>query len=562
MSAVVAWDRSHARPVGLPADSESFRILATAGLFGSRREVARLVGRPDEPAETIVLAHLYERFLLDAPRHVTGTLSWILWDERRRRLVAMTDRLGLCPLYLCERKGVLYLSTALEPLLAAAGLDSLAAVERSTIAAYLCGRAPEEGKTFYRGIEVVQAGSYLVVTPERVVADRYWQLERQPVLRLRDDADYAEALREQLGRVFSEHLADAPAAAITLSSGLDSTSVAATLRQISPALRLTAICGVAPELPEADESAGTRAVCEQLGCPAVSVAMDQHWPLRTEPGIRPGRESPRFNCYTDFWSAVFTRVRDQGERILFTGQGGDQLFGGNVFAYGDLLLTGRWGRLSRELRRHRELWNRRVSWIWRWMVLGPVARAFLPLPRRRATPPWLGAGLRSLVAPVWTRPDWRLLPGRRQRMVLLRNRALMEEARYLDDRAAAQGVEMRHPYFDHRLLEFAASLPTEQTFEAGVRKGIVRRAMAGLLPDEILNRPGKIEATAIFARGLRERETAKVWQLLTDMRAADLGWIDPEPLRQAYRDYVEGKTQSTRFWSALTLEAWLRRWFP
>ncbi len=391
---------------------------------------------------------------------------------------------------------------------------------------------------------------------------QYWQLGSQPRLRLRDDAAYAEALVEQIARVLPDHVLGTPSAGITLSSGLDSTSLAAHLRQASPDLRLTAFHGTAPDLPEIDESAGSLAVCERLGCPAVPVAQDQHWPLRTDPGIRPHRENPRFNFYTDFWDAVFVRVREKGERILFSGQGGDHLFGGNVFAYADLLLTGRWHQLTADLRLHRQLRGRRSAWIWRWMILSPLARAYLPIPIRSTAPPWLGAELQPLVtSEAWTRPNWGLLPGRRQRFDLLGDRVLIEEARYLDQQAAQHGVDFRHPYLDHRLLEFAASLPAEQTFRGGVRKGIVRRAMTERLPEEILTRTRKIEPTALAVRGLRERETAKVWQLLTGMRAAELGWIDEDLLRAEYQSFLDGTTQRTRFWHALTLEAWLRHWF-
>ncbi|HYH45516.1 MAG TPA: asparagine synthase-related protein [Thermoanaerobaculia bacterium] len=131
----------------------------------------------------------------------------------------------------------------------------------------------------------------------------------------------------------------------------------------------------------------------------------------------------------------------------------------------------------------------------------------------------------------------------------------------MNDLAAQHGVELRSPYLDHRLLEFATSIPAEQTFEGGVRKGIVRRAMAGRLPEEILTRHRKVMATPLFERGLRERETAKVWQLLTGMRAAELGWVDEGLLRAEYQSYLDGTTRRTRFWHALTLEAWLRRWF-
>jgi hypothetical protein len=111
------------------------------------------------------------------------------------------------------------------------------------------------------------------------------------------------------------------------------------------------------------------------------------------------------------------------------------------------------------------------------------------------------------------------------------------------------------------LFEFAASLPTTQTFRAGQRKVIVRNAMRDTLPDEIVDMWGKITPETISERGLREREVGKVWALLSGMRAADLGLVDEAALRETYQRYLDGKTSNALFWYTLTLEDWLRRYF-
>jgi hypothetical protein len=71
----------------------------------------------------------------------------------------------------------------------------------------------------------------------------------------------------------------------------------------------------------------------------------------------------------------------------------------------------------------------------------------------------------------------------------------------------------------------------------------------------------KILPTPIMHRGLREREQSKVLHLMTDMRSADLGFVDPSKLLQTYQDYLAGKVDTALFWYTLTLEDWLRRWF-
>ena len=71
----------------------------------------------------------------------------------------------------------------------------------------------------------------------------------------------------------------------------------------------------------------------------------------------------------------------------------------------------------------------------------------------------------------------------------------------------------------------------------------------------------KIYLTALAERGFRQREYDKISSMFTNMRCADMGWVDEIALRKEYQDYLEGKTNRTLFWYALGLEDWLRRYF-
>ena len=115
---------------------------------------------------------------------------------------------------------------------------------------------------------------------------RYWQVEPQPTLKLGSDEEYAQAYRELLFRLVPEHT-PSERAAITLSSGLDSTSVAVAIRHSAPQTSLIALCWSAPELPEADESRYSAEVCRFLDIPK-----------RTDPGRPPlADEPPRWDSY-------------------------------------------------------------------------------------------------------------------------------------------------------------------------------------------------------------------------------------------------------------------------
>lgn len=543
----VRWDRGAATE-----PSARVSLLWASGFIADRSRLRASLGIEGSDAE--LAASLYARDGLEAPRRIAGPLAWIVWDGTRRRLVAVRDRLGLEPLYWLERGGAVLVGGSVDAVVRESGRRP--SLDLRSVAAQIHGEAPPPGATIYEEVRAVEPGCALVVTPERVEVLRYWRIEPRPLLELPDDDAYAEAFRSLFSSVAAEYLPGGPVG-ITVSGGLDSTTLAATIRETSPETPLTAFCWQAPELPEADESALSEAVCRRLDLPRVAIRADLHWPLGTP--LRPSPDGPFHNVYTDLWEATYRRVAGTGTRCLFTGYSGDHLVGGNVFSYPDLLLTGRWRRLLRELAAHRPHSEIGLARILRHMVIGPALRFVVPGPGRRpSSAPWLGERLRAVERPMAAGADRWLLPGRRQRLAALRDPLIPMIAAAANAQAAAHGVELRHPWLDHRLVELAAALPATQTFAAGRRKIIVRNAMRGRLPDEVLDRPGKIYPSAIAERGLRERETATVEELLTGMRAARLGFVDERRLREAYRAYRERRSASALFWHALTLEAWLR----
>jgi asparagine synthetase B (glutamine-hydrolysing) len=194
------------------------------------------------------------------------------------------------------------------------------------------------------------------------------------------------------------------------------------------------------------------------------------------------------------------------------------------------------------------------------MLLAPIVRAYLPRRRPTPAPDWLAGDCREELQAEEAPPYW-MLPGRKQHLRQMRERILPRMMTHMSRRAAEHGIELRNPLLDHRLFDFAASLPTAQLFRAAVRKVVVRNAMRPYLPPEVVDCRSKVYPVAIFERGLREREVAKVQALLTGMRAAELGLVDEGRLRAAYRAYRAGTSRSARFWHALTLESWLREHF-
>lgn len=532
-----------------------------------RRSDARAAAR-ELPADAPVhlrLSYLHMRDGRLAAASSAGPLAWVHWNDEESKLTLVRDRMGLEVLYYRELStGAVAVSDHVD-VLAGLGPES-SPLNKRTLAAHLNGRPPSPGETCFEVVRAVPPGSIVTIDVNSVACEKYWHPETTPELRLRTDADYAGLYRELLRRVVADY-APVGMAGVTLSGGLDSSSVAAALVQAGRGEDLEAISLCAPELPAADETEASAMVASTLGLRQTSLRADLMWPCASEEAIRTKSDCPVAFFYDDSWMAMVAWAREVGAAVLLAGIGGDELFGGNVFPYVDHALSRQWTALRAQLGVHLRRLRPQTGAaraVWGLLVRPALERAGVMSTSRRdnSSVPWLGAGLRE----QWRAqvsgavPEGGRMPARRQRAILVRDGALTHAARHFRSLAAGGGIDLRLPLLDHEIVEFALSLPPDQAIRGGVRKFVVRNAMRGWLPDAVLDRTDKTYPGAIAERGLKEKAVARVWSYLTNMRAADMGLVDEPRLRQEYQAYLDGKTRSSLFWHAITLEDWLRRY--
>jgi len=127
-----------------------------------------------------------------------------------------------------------------------------------------------------------------------------------------------------------------------------------------------------------------------------------------------------------------------------------------------------------------------------------------------------------------------------------------------DQMSMAASIESRVPFLDHRLVEFAATLPDEWKLQGWTTKRILRESMKGLLPDSILNRP-KMGFPVPFANWTRGAWNGVARDVLLDRRSRERGLIDPPAIERLLDDHAAGRTDGgDRIWSLLNLELWYR----
>jgi asparagine synthase (glutamine-hydrolysing) len=531
-----------------------------------------LIGRLDPAAgrstsDAGLLLAAYLEWGIDCTDHFLGDFAFAIWDAPRRRLLCAVDALGVKPLHYARIGSlVCFASDAIQVLLHPAVPDDYNDKE---IAAYLVGQAEDPQASFFAAINKLAPGHRLIADSGALRVERYWSPGTGEIRYARDE-DYAAYFLEIFQRSVTDRLRDAGSfAAVAMSGGLDSTSVAAVAHRASgPSIR--AYTFGFDRFPECDERTYSRAMTEEQGLEVEIVQAERLWSLESQAALPHSPDTP-FIGWRTCYQEIFRQMKAHGSSILLTGHGGDDLLGGSSLVLAERLRRGDWG-VVREVVHHAR--GRRE----------PILRSLY----RHFGRPHLPAGADRLLSSALrrrvTRPPSSLMqPGFACRLELrdrlngletFASRARQEVydnlvgspwywrlANWHDRDAAAFGIEVRHPFLDRRLFEYVLAIPGEQLFRLGCTKNLLRRSMAGVLPERIRLRESKTHFTSFLDFALLELAAGEITELLQAPRSVDLGFLDGESLRSAYLGLERGTTDESRraLWFAIHLEVWLRR---
>lgn len=493
-------------PQPLSMDGKTW-IVADARIDG-RAELVRALraggihAAVDAPAAELIL-HAVGVWGDAAPRHLLGDYAFAVWDGERRRLFCARDPFGVKPLYYAHTSGALVFSSSLDCIRLYPPLSGELELDEEWIAEFLVHGEPRSmDLTVYAAIRQVLAGGRLTLQDGRSRACPWWSLpaEAEP-LRLRGPAEYAEAFAQVLREAVADRL-PRERAGILLSGGRDSTALAATWRGLvddgARATELRAWTTHHARLMRDDEPRYARMAAEALGVPLRLLAVDDCAPFArwgTPALYRPQpTASPLLAIEADL-------LRDAASHapVLLTGQGGDA-----VLRETPSRLT----RLAREGRLLRAGWEAAQYARWHRRIPRPGVRTWMesrggPRPREIEAPRWIDpgfaarVGLQARVA-AWSAPPWPSPhPLRPEAHAALANPFWPTPYAALanpfwptlfgvwDPAATGAAVELRHPYFDLRVVRMALSIPPAQWYND---KGLLRIAMRGRLPAPLLAR--------------------------------------------------------------------------
>jgi len=515
--------------------------------------------------DTETIVHLYEDYGKHCVDHMRGMFAFALWDQRTRQLLLARDRVGIKPLYYAEIDGRILFASELKAIL------QLAEVERkinwSAASHLFTFLTTPPAESIIDGVRKLEPGHLLSASPGRApVIERYWDLKFEPDY-ARNEGYFVGRVRELLDESVRLHLrSDVPLGAF-LSGGIDSSSIVATAAALTPEpLRTFSIGFGEPDFNELEHARlvartfGTDHHELTLGPDALDQMEDLAWHLD-----EPFGDSSAIPTY------MVSRLASEKLKVVLSGDGGDELFAGYDKYVVEQRERSRWAlpAPARSL----------LGAIGRTMPDGMRGRNFLQHISLAGAERYLDAGtffrrgdMKGLFRPEVSELIAQYEPWRAKAEYLessnrhwlsslqsldMKNYLPLDILTKVDRMSMAHSIETRVPLLDHKLVEFAATIPPEMNLRGGTTKYVLKRAMRGILPDSIIDRPKRGFAVPL-GYWFRGKLGAYVRDLLLGDSSRRRGFFNGRYIEKLVARHERGENLDLQLWTLISFELWAR----
>lgn len=534
-----------------------------------RRELEACGHRFQSHTDTETVLHAFLEWDTGCFARLRGMFAIALWTESRKRLVLARDRVGIKPLYIAQRGQNIYFGSEMKALFAHPEIErnlSLAGLD-----CYLALNYVPCPWTLVEGIEKFPPGHWLEWRAGSVSSQAFWELPlRQP------SNQTAEAAMEQLDALLQqsvrEHLLSDVPLGVWLSGGVDSSTVLHYAANASS--RRLKTFSISFEGRSFDESNYIRQVARAYGT--------EHEMLDLNENAALGDAIEEFAYYADEPNAdagalpvwFLSKLTRGSATVALSGEGADELFGGYV--------TYRADQLAARARMVPQSFLRLAGFA---AGLLPVSdekisleyklKRFLTgcaMPPERAHVYWNGtftdAGKQALVESELPGALQSILAGLRAAGNDLKAFLWFDQKYYLTDdilakvdrMSMAHSLEVRPPFLDHRIIEFAGSLPPELKVNGAKQKVILKKLMASKLPAAVLSRK-KVGFDIPAHEWLRGPLRALLLDTLGSGSATHDGVFRPRAIQDLIAQHMERRENvGYHLWGLLILALWMKRW--
>jgi asparagine synthase (glutamine-hydrolysing) len=444
----------------------------------------------DSDIETIL--HLYEEVGTEAPRHLRGMFGFTIWDGRKKRLFGARDHFGIKPLYYVETADSIGIASEIKSLLELPGVKR--EVNPKAFYHYLTFQYVPDPETMYQGIYRIPPAHFFIVENDKITLERYWDVEFNP-----DESKpfsyFVEGTRNVLLESIDKHrISEVPRGAF-LSSGVDSSSIVAMLRTFEPVKTFS----VGSDIPGYSELDFARRTASFLGTEHHELVVNAEQYMAELPRLIWHQDEPVADPSAILLYFV-AKLASEHVTVVLSGEGADEFFGGyNIYREPQSL----------KLFSGMPAWMRHsIGYLANHLPDQVKGKNFLIRGSKTVEERFFGNALifseemkervvmediskSSSYAPpfqitqeIYKRASQYDDVTKMQYLDIhtwLRGNILMKA----DKMTMANSLELRVPFIDVKVFEFAATIPTKYKIANGTTKHVLREAMKDFLPAEI-----------------------------------------------------------------------------
>lgn len=525
--------------------------------------------------DTETILHLYEEYGAKCVEKLRGMFAFAVWDKRKKELFIARDRFGVKPLYYVhDAWGSLFFGSEIKTLIAAGAVKS--ELNYDALPDQLANHGTSRDETLFKDVKRLLPGHALSWSDGKIRIEKFWDVSFEPKHAEKSDAEFTEEWLELFRKSIELRLmADVPLG-MFLSGGIDSSAICAMMAKMVGEPIKTFCVGFAER--EANEFEFARIVAKTYKTEhhAITVTPEQFF-----------AELPKMIWHEDeplgFTSSIplyfVSKLAQKHVKVVLTGEGSDETLGG-------------YGRYEKTLTllNYGEKYENLTPAFFRQAVKGGVATLPNALNRKlKRTFFFREADIENLYFDNFSifpkQIQARLLShetktriGEQNPYFHLQNwlketdaENLLDKLLYADTKtylhellmkqdqmSMAASIESRVPFLDHKLVEYTAKLPQKMKIRGRETKWILRRAMRGILPDEILDRP-KMGFPVPLGNWLRRDFKHVVDEYVLSERAVRRGIFNVDFMRELVAEHDAGADHAARIFRLINLEIWHRQ---
>lgn len=515
-------------------------------------------------SDTEVIIHAFEEFGENCLEHFRGMFAFAIWDSKKRQLFIARDRLGEKPLYYGKWGDTFLFASEIKGILAHPSAHR--EIDTKSLDLYFGFRYVPGPRTMFKDIVKLQPGHFLWIRDNTITVSEYWDFNAIHTRNIKKEAAEAEFVAILRESVKMRLMSDVPLG-VFLSGGVDSSVVVALMSELVAGPIKTFSVGYTGDAKE-NEFEYARLVANRYRTDHHEFRLTADDFLGFLPKLVWHLDEPIADAST-IPLFFISQLAKEHVTVVLSGEGADELLGG-YYAYKKMLLLEWWRSLPGSsllggfsALAGRLLGNRKVERYANLLRLPleqrytGVSRVFTEAERKRLYNAHSGImthALADVVAPYYER---------------VKNRQPLDRMLYLDTKVwlpddllmkadkmtMATSIELRVPFLDHVLVEYAASLPVSYKIKGNETKYLLKHAMESRLPKELLYRTKKGFPVPL-SRWLREKADG-VREVLLDSGSACKAFFEPSVLEQIIQEHEQTQNDmSDLLWPFLVFEYW------